>query len=111
MDINTTIHKFPLYDSLKNEKSDLEWEDVCINLEQLSKEHAEIIYALIFHHFLLEYKSLAKKPTLKQKTYKFPYESKSPGSSSSKGILLYSSKLPDDLKKIITVYISKICYT
>ena len=106
--MNIKCMQFALYDKLLKSKpiKDINWGIICNTINNLPIEHAEIVYMLIFHHFLLEI--TANKPqVLKKKNYVYPYSSKSPGSA-GRGILITIDNLPSILKNVIVSYIYNI---
>jgi len=71
----------------------------CLTINKLPLEHREVIYALILHYANNNRTGIDS----------VPYHGKK--GKSGKGISYNCSKLPDDLQKILTVYVDSISKT
>ncbi len=106
------IIDFPLYNELKkNSQSYIEVPDVWKYVMNLPLEHLEIIYALIWHHSLLEQPKL-KNGSISissQRKANIPYKGKL--FDTGKGMIFQVKELPIELQKIIAYYISAVVHS
>ena len=91
--------KFEIYENLcKIEKyKKINKEDLCSIITNLPKEHSNIIYALIYHYYIL-----------KKNKYPINIPYKGKNIHKSNGVIFDLEKLPNKLIEIIEKYISLI---
>lgn len=88
--------EFKLYDQLASSSADILIDNkvICRTITNLDINHAEIIYALILHHYISTTGNIPSTP---------PYNgSVFPG---GKGIKILWTNLPSDLQRIVAHYI------
>lgn len=90
-------HKFPLYDILLQKAKDIDVKDfgiskLCSSARKMTKEHAELVYALILHH-----------NSGKEIFAQIPYGGKV--MTGGKGVTFHLSVFPLELQAIIIAYI------
>lgn len=103
--LGTKKSNFPLYDELKREtdnlpsdkKKDHKWEEDVKGLQQLPLEANEILFALIYYHFII---------TDGKKKKSLPYGIKY--IDGQKGAIINWTLLPSDLQLIHSLYREKI---
>lgn len=91
---------FPLYDQLLERSQlidfkDSSWNSISMSINQMPSEQLEIIYAVILHYANMNGASAI--------TNKAPYKGKT--TSKRKGIKYNMNDFPEDLKKIIGMYV------
>jgi len=87
---------FPLYDKLANMDNDIFVDNkiICRTITNLDKSHAETVYAIILHHFILTTGEIPKTPPYNSSTF--------PG---GRGIKALWTNLAPEVQKIIVHYI------
>ena len=98
--------EFPLYDHLadKASKVEIKWDPVlekcvCSTLTALSKDHAEMVFAIIFHHALLNGHKVDKRKRI-------PYGGKN--AVQNIAAIIELKKIPEELQNIIFVYLMEV---
>ena len=92
----------------------LDWHQICNTINKFPKEHIEMIYVLIIHHFFLESSMKANQPvdlTMsslmtdrgRTKSKSLPYGGKT--FENGKGAIYTVEKIPDGLKRVISAYV------
>ena len=89
---------FPYYDELLERSKSVEdnWKSVCPLFIKLDNENLSLLFAIIYHHGLLNNNPVES----------IPYKGKT--NKNGRGIIFNGKDIPDDLKKIIQVYMSDI---
>jgi len=109
--------KNEIYDNLCNMKfeSIMDWPQICNIINFLPKEHTEILYTLILHHYFVEsstkntIESIASTllPTkTKSKNISLPYGGKT--FENGKGAIYLVEKIPSHLQYVISAYVHVI---
>lgn len=93
-----SFKEFPYYDDLVKRSSDIEddWKSMCSLFVGLDKDKLSLLFAIIYHHSLINGGTVNNIP-YKGKTHK-----------NGRGIIIHGKDVPDDLKKIIQVYMNDV---
>jgi len=98
--MESKLFTFPLYQQLSNcQQKENNWDKICATINNLSLAESEIIYALMYHHHII---NDSDKNDRKQTLY---------GSricNGGKGLIFTVKQLPESLQKIIANYVSSI---
>lgn len=93
---------FPLYNELRDEVQNTtmapDWKTLVLLIHQLSQEHLEILFVLIYHHWQEE--NTSKRAAL-------PYHGKYL-TEAKKGVIYQIHQLPVLLQNIIAKYIERV---
>jgi hypothetical protein len=97
---------FPLYDELfditekSSYTSSMSWKSIAPKISQLTEKQMEILYCLIYSHYIKENKNISDKKKF------IPYKGKL--MDSNRGALFNISDLPQRLELIIAAYLNII---
>lgn len=94
----------------------LDWSQICNTINELPKEHVEMIYALILHHYFVEASmksnsqsidsiaaSLHTEPKARSKVIQLPFGGKT--FENGKGAIYTVEKIPMQLRHVISAYV------
>lgn len=99
--------KFLLYDELYEKLSSIvspsleQKKKLTNDISNLDEIHYEYVYCLIFHYFSIHPKGKSEK-----KEDEVPFDGKILNQTQKKGLQFFIDSIPEELQKILTLYIS-----
>lgn len=120
--MESSVKSFPIYDQLMTKVTPNkvhDWKKLCHKINSFPLPHAELLYALILHHYLLDMQTKLLSPNLdsiisqlrefndhRRGTPHPPYGLMTFGAG--KGIIFTVNQLPDQLQQLVAEYVNSV---